>query len=201
MKKNTDKKRKKQEIIKNYNLTSDFYDKRYIKIQHEKYKLVFKNFELSNQIIMDAGCGTGLLFDYILNSSEQNFVANYHYIATDISSNMLKKFQSKFNQKSSHIKKRVHLILSDLENLPIRDNTLHSLFSFTSLQNLPNIFKGLKESFRVVRPEAEVYLSVLKKTLDLKKFKSRLQSSLKNMEIINKEFIEDIIFKGTALKE
>ena len=201
MKKSTDKKRKKQEIIKNYNLTSDFYDKRYIKIQHEKYKLVFKNFELNNQITMDAGCGTGLLFDYILTSSEQKFIVNYHYIATDISSNMLKKFQSKLKEKIPHIKKRIHLILSDLENLPIRDNTFDSLFSFTSLQNLPDIFKGLDESFRVVRPEARLYFSVLKKTLDLKKFKLRLQSSLKNMEIINKEFIEDIIFKGTALKE
>ena len=201
MKKNTEKKKKKQEIIKNYDLTSDFYDKRYVKIQHEKYNLVFQNFELTNKIILDAGCGTGLLFDYFLNFFECKFIVNYHYVAIDISNNMLKEFKSKLNQKVESIRTKVNLILSDLENLPIRENIFNSVFSFTSFQNLPDIFKGLSESFRVIKDGADVYFSILKKKLNMEQVNLRLQTSLKNMKTINQEFLEDIIFIGKALKE
>ena len=201
MKKNTEKKKKKQEIIKNYDLTSDFYDKRYVKIQHEKYNLVFQNFELTNKIILDAGCGTGLLFDYFLNFFECKFIVNYHYVAIDISNNMLKEFKSKLNQKVESIRTKVNLILSDLENLPIRENIFDSIYSFTSFQNLPDIFKGLSESFRVIKDGADVYFSILKKKLNMEQVNLRLQTSLKNMKIINQEFLEDIIFMGKALKD
>ena len=201
MTKNTEKKKKKQEIIKNYDLTSDFYDKRYVKIQHEKYNLVFQNFELTNKIILDAGCGTGLLFDYFLNFFERKFIVNYHYVAIDISNNMLKEFKSKLDQKVESIRTKVNLILSDLENLPIRENIFDSIFSFTSFQNLPDIFKGLSESFRVIKDGADVYFSILKKKLNMEQVNLRLQTSLKNMKTIKQEFLEDIIFMGKALKE
>ena len=201
MTKNTEKKKKKQEIIKNYDLTSDFYDKRYVKIQYEKYNLVFQNFELTNKIILDAGCGTGLLFDYFLNFFERKFIVNYHYVAIDISNNMLKEFKSKLEQKVESIRTKVNLILSDLENLPIRENIFDSIYSFTSFQNLPDIFKGLSESFRVIKDGADVYFSILKKKLNMEQVNLRLQTSLKNMKIINQEFLEDIIFMGKALKD
>ena len=201
MTKNTEKKKKKQEIIKNYDLTSDFYDKRYVKIQHEKYNLVFQNFELTNKIILDAGCGTGLLFDYFLNFFERKFIVNYHYVAIDISNNMLKEFKSKLEQKVESIRTNVNLILSDLENLPIRENIFDSIYSFTSFQNLPDIFKGLSESFRVIKDGADVYFSILKKKLNMEQVNLRLQTSLKNMKIINQKFLEDIIFMGKALKD
>ena len=201
MTKNTEKKKKKQEIIKNYDLTSDFYDKRYVKIQHEKYNLVFQNFELTNKIILDAGCGTGLLFDYFLNFFECKFIVNYHYVAIDISNNMLKEFKSKLEQKVESIRTNVNLILSDLENLPIRENIFDSIYSFTSFQNLPDIFKGLSESFRVIKDGADVYFSILKKKLNMEQVNLRLQTSLKNMKTINQEFLEDIIFMGKALKD
>ena len=201
MTKNTEKKKKKQEIIKNYDLTSDFYDKRYVKIQHEKYNLVFQNFELTNKIILDAGCGTGLLFDYFLNFFERKFIVNYHYVAIDISNNMLKEFKSKLDQKVESIRTKVNLILSDLENLPIRENIFDSIYSFTSFQNLPDIFKGLSESFRVIKDGADVYFSILKKKLNMEQVNLRLQTSLKNMKIINQKFLEDIIFMGKALKD
>ncbi len=156
---------------------------------------------MTNQIILDAGCGTGLLFDYLLNLLERKFDANYHYVAIDISNNMLKEFQLKLDQKTISIRKKVNLILSDLENLPIRENIFNSVFSFTSFQNLPDIFKGLSESFRVIKDGADVYFSILKKKLNLEKVNFRLQTSLKNMKTINQEFLEDIIFIGKALKE
>jgi ubiquinone/menaquinone biosynthesis C-methylase UbiE len=201
MKKNTEKKKKKQEIIKNYDLTSDFYDKRYVEIQHEKYNLVFQNFELTGKIILDAGCGTGLLFDFLLSLLARKFFIYYHYVAIDISNNMLKEFQSKLEQKTESNRMKVNLLLSDLENLPIRENIFNSLFSFTSFQNLPDIFKGLNESFRVIKHGADVYFSILKKKLNIEKVNLRLQNSLKNLKTINQEFLEDIIFMGKALKE
>ena len=73
---------------------------------------------------------------------------------------MIKKFHSKLDQKA----KNFNLILSDLENLPLRGCKFSVLFSFTSLQNLPDVIEGLKEIFRVVKDGADVNFSILRKS-------------------------------------
>ena len=191
------KKNKKREIIDKYNQTSEFYDRRYEKIQDDKYRLILNEISINERVILDTGCGTGLLFDYMESSFKNSNNHDYHYVGVDISINMLKRFHFKTDQKANSI----NLILSDLENLPLRDNMFDLLFSFTSLQNLPDIIQGIRESFRVVKNGAEVHFSILRKRLNKEKLISIIKPKLKFMKIIDIESIEDALFTGTALKK
>lgn len=192
-----EKKNKKQEIINKYNQTSEFYDRRYVKIQQDKFSLILKDNSIYEKLILDAGCGTGLLFGVIDNSFEKSNITDFHYVGVDISINMLKRFHSKLDQKA----KNVNLILTDLENLPFRENKFTLLFSFTSLQNLPDVIEGLKESFRVVKDGTDVNFSILRKKLNKERLKVLLKPLIKYMKIIDIESIEDVLFTGKALKE
>ena len=192
-----EKKNKKQEIINKYNQTSEFYDRRYVKIQQDKFSLILKDNSIYEKLILDAGCGTGLLFGVIDNSFEKSNITDFHYVGVDISINMLKRFHSKLDQKA----KNVNLILTDLENLPFREDKFTLLFSFTSLQNLPDVIEGLKESFRVVKDGTDVNFSILRKKLNKERLKVLLKPLIKYMKIIDIESIEDVLFTGKALKE
>jgi ubiquinone/menaquinone biosynthesis C-methylase UbiE len=191
------KNNKKREIIDKYNQTSEFYDRRYEKIQEDKYFLILNDITINEKVILDTGCGTGLLFDYMESSFKNSNNQDYHYVGVDISINMLKRFRFKIDQKA----KRIDLILSDLENLPLRENTIDLLFSFTSLQNLPDIIQGIRESFRVVKNGADVHFSILKKRLNKEKLISIIKPKLMHMKIIERESIEDTLFTGIALKK
>ncbi len=188
---------KKKEIIKKYDSTSHFYDKRYLKIQCEKFDIILNDYNLSKKIILDAGCGTGLLLKHMLNSCNSTRRTRFYYIGTDISWNMLMEFRLKMknNDKASY-----NLILSDLENLPLRDQTFHSIFSLTSLQNLPNINDGIKELFRVLKNNAVINLSILKKNLKLDDLINVIKPLLKNLKVISENSIEDVFIQGVAKK-
>ena len=196
MKRNSDK---KKEIINKYNSTSHFYDKRYSQIQSKKYDQILKNYVLDRKIILDAGCGTGLLFEYISDLLKQEKRIFYSYIANDISWNMLMEFKSKLVNLKKQLE--VNLILSDLENLPFRKNTFHSIFSATAFQNLPNILNGVKESLRVVKSNGDIILSILKKKINLEELLSFLKPFVKEIIIIKIDTIEDVIIKGKLLKD
>ena len=189
--------KKKQEIIKNYNLTSHFYDQRYSQIQTEKFEILLNNLELNQKKILDAGCGTGLLLEFI-NSLKQNSTVNYHYIGMDITLNMLKEFQSKPLTKKTQWK--VNLILADIESLPFRENIFDIIFSITSFQNLPNLTKGIIETLRVGQDKGDFRFSILKKKLKIVQLNSLLKSLFTNLKLMQEEFLEDIIFIGKILK-
>lgn len=198
MTKITEGSKKKQEIIKNYNLTSHFYDQRYSQIQQEKFEIIFNNLELKDKKILDAGCGTGLLSEFI-NSLQSFSNVNYHYIGMDITLNMLKEFQSKLLNKNSQWK--VSLILADIEFLPFRENIFDLIFSITAFQNLPNLTRGIKETLRVIQDNGDFRFSILKKKLKIEQINSLLKPLITNLKLIQKEFLEDIILIGKVLKD
>ncbi|MFW9945233.1 MAG: class I SAM-dependent methyltransferase [Candidatus Odinarchaeota archaeon] len=190
---------KKKEILSKYNSTSIFYDKRYRKIQEEKYKLILSDFlQEKNKIILDAGCGSGLLFEFIVKKFEINQIKYLKYIGIEISLNMLKLFAEKCKNLNNNL--NVNLILSDIDHLPFRDNRINIIYSITSLQNLPNIYTGIIEILRVSGHMANLKFSILKKRLDLDSLISFLNSKLINLKIKNIESIEDIIIQGKLMK-
>ncbi|MFX0019632.1 MAG: class I SAM-dependent methyltransferase [Candidatus Hermodarchaeota archaeon] len=189
---------KKKEIIRKYNSTANFYDKRYRKIQEEKYRIILSNFLLEkNKIILDAGCGSGLLLEFIVKN-KINKIKFFNYIGIEISLNMLKRFADKCRNLSINL--NINLILSDIEHLPFRENRIDSIFSITSLQNLPNISKGIIEILRVGKHMANLEISILKKNLDLDLLISLLNSKLIDIKIKNIQSIEDVIIQGKLIK-
>ncbi|TXT60477.1 MAG: putative SAM-dependent methyltransferase [Promethearchaeota archaeon] len=193
---------KKEEMIEKYNRTSHFYDNRYKQIQYEKFRIITENLSLNmilyleDKIILDGGAGTGLFFDYIKKYFKKAFEITFSYIGTDISLNMLNRFKKKLSSNQIQGENKMHLILADLEHLPLRENSINSIFLITSLQNLPNPHRGLVESIRVGKSCADVNISILRKKLKQKKLEEFLQKHLDNLNIIDLDQIEDLILMG-----
>ncbi len=190
---------KKKDIIVRYNSTSTFYDDRYSDIQNSKFKLLLKSFKFDNRITLDAGCGTGLLFEYFLRSDQQRYKMKLRYIGLDISWKMLKQFLYKINNVTSI--KNTNLILGDIENLPFREGKIYRIFAVTSLQNLHDIESGLRELIRVGQQGTPLNLSILRKNLDLDNIYSCLKSEIADLNIISLEKVEDVIIQGNLLKK
>lgn len=189
---------KKKKIIGNYNSSAPFYDKRYRLIQEEKYLKTLDNFFIKGKKVLDAGCGTGLLFEFILKSDVIQNELRCHYVAIDISLKMLTEFKSKLLKLKE--KPNVSLILSDIENLPFRDNSFNLIFSFTSFQNLPSYIEGFHEICRVGLEGGDLKFSILRKKLELPTLISILKPYLEEFEITNEEPLEDIIIQGKISK-
>jgi len=190
---------KKKNIIAKYNSTSSFYDDRYRNIQNSKFKLLLKNFKFDNKILLDAGCGTGLLFEFFLRYNQRIFNRKLRFIGLDISWKMLEQFLYKINKETSI--KHVNLILGDIENLPFREEKIHQIFAVTSFQNLHDIEKGLKELVRVGQQGTSLNLSILGKNLNLDSIYSYLKSETADLNLIRLEKVEDVIIQGNLLKQ
>ena len=191
---------KKREIIGKYDSTAHFYDVRYLKIQREKFNLLFSDFSCEDKFLLDAGCGTVLFYDFVehllINSDKL-----YRLLGIDISWNMLKNFSLKLKKKEKAIKNQINLLLSDIENLPFREDVFHVIISLTSLQNLPNIIEGIEESFRVARNNSDVKFSILKKKIEMDDILSHIKKQVKNLELMENDDIEDIILSFNLRKK
>ena len=189
---------KKTNIIAKYNSTSSFYDDRYRKIQNEKYALQFKNTDFKYKTLLDAGCGTGLLFESISNLKFVNFNRELRYVGLDISWKMLVQFYMK--TRRSNYRGNSNLILGDIENLPFRETKFNLIFSTTSLQNLQDLKKGLKELVRVGKEDTALKLSILRKQLKLEEVILYLNSCTINLRTDILEELEDVIIQGDLKK-
>ncbi len=194
---------KKKRIMESYDSSSHIYDKRYKKIQYEKFALILKDLILANKIILDAGCGTGLFFEYVLkNKKETISYSFFSFVGIDISLKMIEKFKEKLLNQNSKIFQNIHLIMADLENLPFRSNIFNIAISVTSYQNLPDLTKGLNETIRVARNHASFIISILKKKLDKINFLKNMKKYFQGVELIEdkEKTLEDLIIKAHLIK-
>ncbi len=190
---------KKKIIIEKYNSTSSFYDDRYRKIQNKKYALQLKNTDFKHKTLLDAGCGTGLLFEFISKLSNDISHRDLRYIGLDISWKMLKNFINKINKLNYN--GNSNLILGDIENLPFREGAFNLIFSITSLQNLKFLKEGLKELIRVGKKNTTLKVSILKKQLKLEEVITFLNSHTINLNTDILEDLEDVTIQGNIKKD
>jgi len=189
---------KKIRIIEKYNSTSSFYDNRYRKIQNEKFSLQLSITSFTQKTLLDAGCGTGLLFEYITNLIYEKCYRDLRYIGLDISWNMLQSFLKKV--KNTKYRANISLILGDIEHMPFRGGVFNLLISYTSLQNLQSLRKGLEELFRVSKNNASLKLSILKKQLEIEEVFTHLESFMINLRIDKLRELEDVFIDGYIKK-
>jgi ubiquinone/menaquinone biosynthesis C-methylase UbiE len=160
-----------------YDQTAASYDAQYSKEQNAKMEAALHNIVLEeNDIVLDVGCGTGLLFPHIADKTQL-------LIAIDISRSLLKQAKKRAKQHPN-----IALIQADADQTPFKTQTFHALFTVTLLQNMPNPKATLREIERITRPEATIALTTLKKRFT--------QESI--TELLKKAKLKITILKTTA---
>lgn len=151
--------------VKNcYDLTSNMYNMRYSDEQKIKYSRALLKVKLScNNIVLDIGCGSGLLFGYLASKVEA-------IIGVDLSIELLHKAKQKN-------KTNIHLIQADADNLPLQNKKMDIVFAFTMLQNMPSPLKTIQEIILATKSDGQIIITGLKKVFTLKKFKELLEES------------------------
>jgi len=135
-----------------YDQTAASYEAQYAKEQDAKIEAALSGVYLKeNSLILDMGCGTGLLFPHIADKTR-------FLVGIDTSAKLLKQAQKRARQ---HL--NITLIRADADHTPFRNQTFHILFAITLLQNMPDPTATLKEMGRITKPEATIVLTALKK--------------------------------------
>ena len=171
----------KREIRDSYdNLGGRLYDLRYEEEQREKYETILAEVEVSErEIVLDNGCGTGLLLEYLSTSA----------VGLDISSSLLSKALARIQDVYDK-----HLIQGDAENLPLRDHVFSRVFAITLIQNTLNPARALEEISRVGYRNTLVAVTALKKVFSEEAFRHIIESAgFVIMNLINDEKLSDII--------
>jgi ubiquinone/menaquinone biosynthesis C-methylase UbiE len=177
--------RKKHKIIRHYDKLASVYDSLYrdeqdLKIEHSVKHV---NFNASDSVL-DAGCGTGFLFDHICD-----YVG--HLVGVDLSIGLLKV-------ALAHIKKigmkTVSLVRADVDYLPFRDGVFDKVFALTLLQDSSDLNVTLKEMIRATKDESTFVVSGLKKVFEEASFKHiLLKAGLEPNILLTSEQVKDII--------
>ena len=176
-----DSKRKKT-LIRKYDRTAEIYDQLYLSEQKSKYGAILPSLSLSEaDSILDAGCGTGLLIPLIAKRSR--FV-----VGIDISLKMLE--QAKRRSLSFG---NVDLVLADVEFLPLRDGCFSRIFALTTLQNVLNKGRALKEIKRIGTRNSLKILTLLKKGDETKQIELLEKMRFKICLVQDSEQLKDIL--------
>lgn len=167
----------KRKIRDSYDdLGGSVYDVRYTDEQRLKYESVLSEVEImSDDIVLDDGCGTGLLFEYV----------TAYIVGLDVSVKLLYKARHRASDA-------VQLVNGDSENLPFRPHVFHSVMSFTVLQNASSTERMLLEMDAARRTDGVLVVSTLKKALSKQEFRELfIKSNLKIKKVIDNENIND----------
>ncbi|MCW3996347.1 MAG: methyltransferase domain-containing protein [Candidatus Bathyarchaeota archaeon] len=157
--------KEKRKIMQRYDLTAEMYDERYAEEQRRKYCETLREIDVTGKVILDVGCGSGLLFGQVATKAEM-------IVGVDVSRNLLAK--AKVNGRDFG---NVFVVQADADFLPFTDGFFIVVFAFTVLQNLPKPALTLSELWRVVRLEGLVVVTGLKKAFGLENFMDLLENS------------------------
>jgi ubiquinone/menaquinone biosynthesis C-methylase UbiE len=158
--------RKKRQIMQRYDITAGIYDARYAEEQRAKIEAALKHVSImSDDEVLDVGCGSGLLSDYIADRVRR-------IIALDISKRTL--LEAKRRTKRF---KNAELLLADADNLPLREKQFTRIFVLTVIQNLPNPVEMLNEARRAARNGCVFIVTGLKRVFSREAFKTLLHEA------------------------
>jgi len=158
--------KKKRTVMHRYNVTAGIYDMRYAEEQGAKIEAALKHVRFDgNAMILDVGCGTGILFDYVARKAAM-------VVGLDISRETLLKAKGRTKNQVN-----VHLILADADNVPLAGKSFNRVFAMTLIQNTPDPDKTLKEIKRVAEDEAFVVVTGLKRVFSRKGFEQLLANA------------------------
>jgi ubiquinone/menaquinone biosynthesis C-methylase UbiE len=137
-------------VRKRYDLTAEMYDSRYTEEQEAKYYAALTSMQPTG-LVLDVGCGTGLLFNHVASQSEQ-------VVGVDISKKLLLQAKERVDKP-----RNVELVQADADHLPFKNGLFNAVFAFTVLQNMPKPNETLMEIRRSAVRGACVVVTGLKK--------------------------------------
>ena len=149
-----------------YNAMAPSYDALYGEEQSKKHEVALQTLgSLSGEMVLDAGCGTGLLFYKIAGY-------NPSIVGVDLSRRMLKRAVEGFRPL-----KNVHFICCDADFLPLGENLFDCVFSFTLLQNMLTPKTTLEEAVRVAKGDSTLVFTGKKKAFSEDEFLKLLREA------------------------
>lgn len=96
-----------------------------------------------DEVLLDAGCGTGRLTAELLQSLPDGFV-----VGVDLSQNMLAAARDHLKPEYGA---RVHFVAADLQDLPF-EPTFDGIFSTAAFHWVPDHLRLFRSLFRILRP-------------------------------------------------
>jgi len=169
--------KKKRKVIKEYDESATLYDARFSSEQTRKYEAALKSVRFNqNHVVLDAGCGTGLLMERIAKLA-------HFIVGIDFSRQMVKL--SKYKLRNSN---NVELICADVDHLPFRNLIFDQVFAVTLLQNVPDPIRSLQEINRVIKTDGSLIITGLKKNFTRENFTKMMKKvELETVVLIDRE--------------
>lgn len=143
-------------IREKYESTCSGYDELYRAEQYEKYFVALKRVRPRGKVL-DAGCGTGLLLEYIASQGALEAVDSYTCL--DYSQCMLGIARYRIGVLCGQ--DRCTALEGNVERLPFADRVFDAVYSFTVLDLVDDLWSAVNELIRVSR--GPVVVSMLKK--------------------------------------
>jgi ubiquinone/menaquinone biosynthesis C-methylase UbiE len=138
--------------MRHYDQTAKTYDTLYAEEQGTKIAAALENLRINNKaIILDAGCGTGLLFSHIAKQAKLT-------VGIDTSKSLLRQAKTRAKAFSN-----VAIIKADVDHTPFPSHIFTHTFILTLLQNMPNGTDTLEEIKRITPQNAIIIITGLKK--------------------------------------
>lgn len=152
---NSDKPLRKGHVIRQrYEATAKGYDELYRAEQYEKFSVALKKIPPSG-VVLDAGCGTGLLAEYMQSTGYLDNVSLYACL--DYSREMLKIARWRLSRICPG---KCFVVEGNVLSLPFKAESFDYVYSFTVLDLVDSVEGALAELWRVSR--GRVVVSFLK---------------------------------------
>jgi ubiquinone/menaquinone biosynthesis C-methylase UbiE len=162
--------KQKRSTIRHYDRTARVYDTQYGEEQNTKITAALENLnQIDNTVVLDAGCGTGLLFPHVAKHARL-------IVGIDTALALLKQAKNKAPANT-------HIIRADADRTPFPDKAFTLAFALTLLQNMPQPKTTLEEIKRVTHQNASIIITGLKKNFTQENFIQLLENA--QLEIVS----------------
>jgi len=152
--------------MRHYDHSAAVYNAQYYEEQEAKIKLALAEPILKKEdFILDAGCGTGLLFPYIVEKVKL-------VVGIDVSRIILKQAEKRMKEQTN-----VAVVRADIDYAPLQKGIFDTAFAITLLQNTPKPHETLNEIKRVTKRDATIVATGLKKAFSQKQFTRLLRGA------------------------
>jgi len=156
--------KKKRRTMRHYDQSASLYDAQYYEEQKAKIKTALAELAIKKQsIILDAGCGTGLLFPHVAKKAKL-------VVGIDVSFSILKEAKKRAKRQAN-----AAIVRADTDCEPFQNDTFDAAFAITLLQNTPNPHQTLTEMKRVTKQNATIIATGFKKAFSQKEFNQLLR--------------------------